>query len=423
MQKLTLLLVLAFVSSSREALAQEHRLAEMRETARAAPQDPQAALALGRTLRRAGHYAEALAELRRGLSLPAGRSGASATALRYEVARVYIDDHRFREAIGACQALGKTAEGHACLAAAHMTRRRATDAMPEVELALAAAPSLYDARVVEADAKWMEGSGDEAEQILKAAIDAEPRRVEARLKLGDVYAARGKREQALEAFQAARAADPDDPDAAFAVGDALGPSPAAVTHLEAAVAGRPSFGAAWARLAEVRLSLGRVPEAEKAALTALKIDGKQADWHVVLARVYHEQKRNAEALAEARAALKLLPNLAAAKLIEADLLAEQGEIDPALEAYQAAFGLARTDPNPLVHAARACLVAGRGTSAKAFAARVTQQFPQFGPGWVVLGDAMAKDKELATARQAYETALNRDGVDREEVRRKLAALR
>jgi len=338
------------------------------------------------------------------------------------VARTYMDEHRFRDAINACRAIGTGALGHACIANAHMIWRRATEALPEVELALKEDPTLYEARVAEAGARWLEGSMGDAERILIGIIAAEPKRLEGRLLLGDLYAAQGKREQALEAYKAARATDPDDPDAAYAVGNLVASPAEAAEALEAAVAGRPSFGAAWARLAEIRVAQGRLAEAEKASLTAIKLDPKQADWHVGLARIYQSQKRIKEGLNEARAALKIVGNSAAAKLVEADLLAEQGELDPALEAYQAAFGLDRMNPRPLVHASGACLAAGRETSAKAFAERATQQFPKFGPGWVALGDVHAKGKEPTDARKAYETALGREGTDAEEVRRKIAAL-
>jgi hypothetical protein len=41
---------------------------------------------------------------------------------------------------------------------------------------------------------------------------------------------------------------------------------------------------------------------------------------------------------------------------------------------------------------------------------------------VALGDVHAKGKEAADARRAYETALGREGIDAQEVRRKIAAL-
>jgi tetratricopeptide (TPR) repeat protein len=422
MQRLTCLLALVLVALP--ASAQENKLGALRASAKSSPEDAGASLALGRALRRAGHYAEALVELRRGLATADGKSGERATNLRYELAKVYIDDHKFKEALAACTALGGSALGHACTASAHMTRKRATDALPEAELALERDPSLYEGKLAKADALAAEGSTAQAESELVSASQRSPDRSEAFLRRGELLEAQGKREAALEAFGKARAADPDDPDAACALGRTLPPNLAAATALEAAVAGRPSFGAAWSRLGDVRLALGKTQEAEQAALTAVKLDAKQADWHAVLARVYAAEKRYDDALDEAHAALALVSNMAAAKLIEADVLAEKGEIDAALEGYQAAFGLARSDPSPLVHAARSCLARGRNTSARGFAEHATQLFPKWGPGWEVLGDVLVKDKEVAAARQAYTTALGADGpFDRKDVERKLGLLK
>jgi tetratricopeptide (TPR) repeat protein len=174
----------------------------------------------------------------------------------------------------------------------------------------------------------------------------------------------------------------------------------------------------------VRLALGQLAEAEKAASQALATDGKQADWHALMARVYAAEKRSDDALSEAKAALALVGNLAPAKLVEADVLAEKGELDLALETYQTAFGYSRTDPTALVHAASACLASGRDTSAKGFADRATQLFPKWGPGWVVLGDVLVRWKDKPGARQAYQTALSAEGpVDAALVQKKLAALK
>jgi tetratricopeptide (TPR) repeat protein len=423
MQRLTWS-ALAWVLVAASASAQENKLDGLRAAAKAAQQDAGASLALGKALRRAGHYTDALVELRRGLATPDGKGGDRATMLRYEVAKVYIDDRKFKEALAACAALGGTALGHACTASAHMTRKRATDALPEADLALERDPTLYEGKVAKADALAAEGSTAQAESELVAATERSPDRPEAFLRWGELLEAQGKRDAALKAFGKARAADADDPDAAYALGRMLPPNTEAVIALEAAVAGRPSFGAAWSRLADVRLALGKTQEAEQAALSAVKLDAKQAEWHAVLARVYAAEKRYDDALNEAHAALSLVSNMATAKLIEADVLAEKGEIDAALEGYQAAFGLARSDPSPLVHAARSCLVRGRNTSARGFAEHATQLFPKWGPGWEVLGDVLAKEKEIDASRQAYKTALGAEGpFDRKDVERKLSLLK
>ena len=77
----------------------------------------------------------------------------------------------------------------------------------------------------------------------------------------------------------------------------------------------------------------------------------------------------------------------------------------------------------LVPAARACVKAGRLTSARAYAGTVTRDFPTWGPGFAALGDALAADGDPAGARAAYDKALQGRGpVDAAAVRAKLTSL-
>lgn len=406
------------------AAAQEGKLDALREAAKASPDDASAALSLGRALRRAGRYAEAATELGRGAALASGRSGDVAMALRYERARTLLDRRKLPEAMAACRAMahvpGGAALSHACVAEAHMTRKRASEALPEAELALKTSPELYEAKVVKGRALAQTGAIDDAKAELREAIAKDDARPEAHLALAAVLEEAAGRDAALAEYEKAHAVAPDDPDAAFALGRALAPGAEAAGALAAAVAARPGFAEAWARLAEVRLAT-KQGDAEAAARKAIELDAKQVESHAVLARVYLAERKWDDAIGEAHAALGIVVNHAGAKLAEADALAGKGDIDLAIEQYQNAFGLARTDATPLVHAAVACLAAGRDTTAKGFADRATQLFPKWGPGWEALGDVLLAAKDAAGARHAYETALAGDGpVDRDAVKRKLA---
>ena len=77
-----------------------------------------------------------------------------------------------------------------------------------------------------------------------------------------------------------------------------------------------------------------------------------------------------------------------------------------------------------MHASEACHAASRDTSARAFGAKAAQEFPNWAPGWVALGDALVGQKEIKDARDAYRKALAvTDGsIDRSAVAQKLAAL-
>src|SRR5262249_23676166 len=156
----------------------------------------------------------------------------------------------------------------------------------------------------------------------------------------------------------------------------------AVQLLARATRERRGYAAAERRLAEVQLALGHLPEARASAEAALKDDATDASTHVTYGRVLLAENKPADAIRAANSALKILANSAPAKLLIADAQAKKGEIDLALEAYQAAYGLDHSDPAPLVRASEACRAAGRNTSARAFGLKATQDFPTWGPGWV-----------------------------------------
>lgn len=420
-------LCLACGSWGQAAWAQAHRVAEARAAVAADKKDAAASLALGRTLRRAGVFQAAVHELRRGILLGDARSGPTAIALRYELARVYMEQGQFREAVRACEALapisGGRAMAHACLAEAHMTRKRASDALPEVEEALKLSPNLYEAKVVEGYAKWQAGKEQEADSILRAATQAQPDRVEGWLALGRLLRTLGKGDEALQAFEKAYAADGDDAVAAHALASLLPANARAIGVLEAAIRARPTYGPAHARLAEVLSEVGRLEQAEQEARLALGAPPVDAEWHAILAEVLVKRGQFDAALAAAADALRKVPNSARAKLAQADALAAKGDIDVAIEAYQEAFSNGRNSPTALVRGARACLEQSRETTARGFAERAVQAFPKWGPAWEVAGDIAAKAGERDRARQAYQKALAGQGpVDRARIQKALRSL-
>jgi tetratricopeptide (TPR) repeat protein len=194
--------------------------------------------------------------------------------------------------------------------------------------------------------------------------------------------------------------------------------------LERAVKERPTYVAALKKLAELQLAQSKGADARKTAEAAIRIDANDAAVQVVLGRVTLAENKPDEAIKIANTALGILSNSAPAKLLIADAYAKKGEIDLAVENYQAAWGYDHGEPTALVSAAVACRLAGRTTSARAFGQKATREFPSWAPGWVALGDAYAVDKESALAKQAYETALKQKGpIDTADVQRKLTALK
>lgn len=191
-----------------------------------------------------------------------------------------------------------------------------------------------------------------------------------------------------------------------------------------AAAIRPGSGAAHALHGQLLLEQGQLDAAKTALERAVGLDGHKADWQVALGRVLLAKGDETGALKRARAALALVGNHAGGKLLEADALAKQGDIDLAIEAYEAAWGFARTDPRVLVRAARASLEGKRPTTARAFAERATSEFAKYGPAWEVYGDVARAEGNAAGARSAYRKALAapEGKVDTAGIRKKLAAL-
>ena len=410
---------LLVLSLSGAALAED-----LKDAAKKPPKDPEAAFTLGRSLRRAGLYDDALRVLR----AAAGKAkGELAVSARYEAARTLIAWNKQKDALRECQTL-KTLDAiklDTCVAEAHLLWKRASLALPAAERALEKSADDYDALVAKGRALRMLTQNEQSEAAFKAAIAKSSARHEAHVFYAELLSGMGKGADAVAALRKAVAAAPEEAEPLLALASALPPGAEAVDLLQKALAIRPKFGAAHARLGEVLLEQGKVAEAEAAFRAAIAVDAKVADWQAGLARTLVAKGSFDEALKVSATALKLVGNHALAKLAEADAIAGKGDIDLAIEAYEKAASYSRDNPLPLVHAARACLAQNRPTTARAFADRATQAFADFGPGWVLLGDIALAAKDKAVAKNAYQKALAspKGNVDKVAVKKKLAAIK
>ena len=413
--------------SPARANAQESSLAALQGAAKTSPADPNASLALGRALRRAGRPTPAITELRRGVSVSASRLDVLAL-LHWEVARTLIDRRDFAQTMTECHVLGtlpgQSAEGHACAAEAHLLWQRSTEALSETALALAKDPKCYEARLAEGRAYDFAIDAGKSETAYRAALALQADGVDAHLGLGSLLAKNGRHDEAVVELRRAVQLDPDGPDSLYALGTSLPPGAESLALMEHATRERPSFSDAWLALGTQQLDAGHAAEARKAGEAALRADSGNVGPYLLLGRVALVDNRPDDAIHAGEAALKLVANSAPAKLLIADGNAKKGEIDLALEAYQAAWGLDHGDPTPLVHAAEASHAANRETTARAFGMKAVQEFPKWGPGWAALGDALAAQGEKPAARDAYQKALAGEGpVDRAAVQQKLSAVR
>lgn len=397
---------------------------DLKEAAKKPPKEPEAAFALGRSLRQAGLYDDALRVLR---AAALRAKGELAVAARYEAARALISASKQKEALRECQPIKASSpvRWETCVAEAHLLWKRASLALPAAERALEAAADDYDALVAKGRALRMLGKNAESEAAFTAAIAKDAARHEAHQYYAELLFGMGKPTEAVAALRKAVAAAPSEPEPLLALGEALPAGAEALDVLQKALKIRPKYGAAHARLGEILLEQGKVAEAEAALRAAIAVDAKVADWQAGLAHALIAKGSHDEALKVSAVALKLVGNHARAKLAEADAIAGKGDIDLAIEAYEKAASYSRDSPEPLLHAARACLAQNRPTTARAFADRATQSFAEYGPAWVLLGDIAAAAKDKAAAKNAYQKALaaSRGAVDKAAVKKKLAALK
>jgi tetratricopeptide (TPR) repeat protein len=428
---LSLVLGVAFSMASAPAGAQESGVDAARDKAKAAPASVDASLAYGQALRRAGREAEALTELRRGLGVSGGR-GEIAGRVQWEIARTHIARREFEPAMAVCRSMSKTpaaeAASRVCAAEAHLLWRRGTEAEAELaQLSRAKGPAAsaevqYFAKLAAGRAHELASMDADAESSYRDAIRLADTRADAHVLLGVMLRRTGK--DGVPSLKRAVELDAHDPVAQLELGRALPPGSAeSVAALERSVAERPTNTDALRGLADGYVTANRLADAKKTVDTVLKLAPNDVNTHVVAGRLALAEGRADDAIKEGELAAKLMPNVQAARLLVADAWAKKGEIDLAIEAYQAAFGLDHSDPTPLVNASAACLAAGRVTSAKAFGVRATKDFGGNGAAWNALGDALAADRDVSGAKAAYETAKKARGADAAAIDRKLSRLK
>lgn len=426
---LALVLGVAFSMTAVPARAQESGVDAARDKAKAAPMNAEASLAYGRALRRAGREADALTELRRGLRVSGGKSEL-AGRLQWEIARTHIARREFEPALATCRSMAKSpasaAASHVCTAEAHLLWRRGTQAEAEIaalEKTKGGSPDVqYFAKLALGRAHELASRDSQAEAAYRDAVRLIDAHLEGHILLGRLLRRTGR--DGTPSLKRAVQLDAHDPVAQLELGRALPlGSAASIAALQASVAERSTNTDALRALAEGLVAAHRLADAKTIVETVLRIAPNDVNTRVISGRLALAEGRPDEAIKEGTAATKLMPNLQPARLLVADGWAKKGEIDLAVEAYQAAFGLDHSDPTPLVNASAACLAARRVTSAKAFARRATKDFDSSATAWTALGDALAADRDVPGAKAAYQRAKRAEGSDGPALDRKLTRLK
>ena len=205
---------------------------------------------------RAGHPVEALAELRRGIGVSAGKLDVL-VSLHWEVARVQMDRRDFVQTMTACQVLGKLPAAPRPRATPAPRTRTCSGSGPPRRSTRPPRPSrrtpdCYEAKVAEGRAEEFALDTAKSEAAYRAAIALRPDAVEPHVGLGRMLWRNGRRDDGVAELRRALALDADGPDGLFELGWRSRP-------------GAESVGRARARDARARLVHRGVARARDAA--------------------------------------------------------------------------------------------------------------------------------------------------------------
>lgn len=393
------LVALATSSVALSASAQESDLASLR----AAPAtDAAAQLRLGRALRRAGHFDDALRALR-----TASRGPTRAEAL-YEIARVRFDQGNFRDARTACNSMPAGVMRHVCMARAHLVWQRPSQAEREISLAQRIEAGNAELKLVIADSMRVSGRISEAEAAYREALAGMPNRAEPHLGLGAILETANRLDDARQAFQRAVDADPKDPVAALALGRLLRRMrqfDAALPLLQRANNDRPDWPDALVALGELHLSRNALDDAQRSLARAVQLNPNQPGAQSGLGRVHLRAGRLQEAETPLRAAIQQVSNDGESRAALAELLGRTERGEESLEEWNRAIDLLPSDPAPRMRAAEQARRMRLDTLARAYLDRILSEDAQHAPALLMRADIAFDEGDRRAARQLYQQAL------------------
>jgi tetratricopeptide (TPR) repeat protein len=415
-------MLVAGLLSAASASAQEGALPALREAAKQSPNDAGAQVALGRALIKAGRLTEAEAQMRIAVRLSKG----SIESL-YDAMRPKLASDNYSKARAGCQELVKKDKNHVlahvCMARAFLVWRRSSRAFEYIDKALAADPHSYEARLVFADAKRIQGEHEAAATGYEQALQVNPNGAEAELGLGLVYSLAHKPEQALAALRKANELDPNSPEIQFELGTRLQGADA-VALLQKAVAGRPNWPAAELELAIAQLKAGDAKSAEAGLAAFLKHDPRNPVATAREGAALVALGRYAEAEPILRKALELVPNDYETSFALAQLYEQTKRYEEAFTQYRNAADLKRESPAPLIAAAKLGMALNRPLLCGALLDKALERTPHSAEALAIYGDVLKARGDLKAAREHYLAALKGEGpLDRPAVQKRLAELK
>lgn len=400
--------------ASLQARAQESELAALR----AAPAtDAAAQLRLGRALRRAGRFDEALRALR-----TATRGPTRAEAL-VEIAKVRFDQGNAREARTACNAVPAGISRHLCLARAHLVLQRAALAEREIVAAQRLEPGNAELRLVIADTMRTSGRATEAEAAYREAAAALAGRAEPHIGLGIVLETANRLDDARQSYQRAVDADPKDPAAALALGKLLRRMrqfDAALPLLQRASNDRPNWPEALVALGDVHLARNALNEAQQAFAQAVALNPNQPGAQSGLGRTNLRANRLPEAEPALRAAIQQVANDGEARAALAELLGRTERGEAALQEWDRVIDLMPSDRTPCMRAAELAHSLRLNALSRAYLDRILSEDAQHAGALLLRADIALEDGDRRAARQLYQQAIaGRGQIDRARAQQRI----
>jgi protein O-GlcNAc transferase len=327
-----------------QELHQAGALDELKEASKLAPNDPVAALELGKTLAAAGQDDAAVTVLQRATDLdPASTSAA------YQLGLVLERLDRVQQAIPLLQravdANPKNAEALTNLGMALCVGQRAKDAVPFLQRAVALQPNNVVAHQDLAVADIQLSQIDDAIVQLRAALNLAPDTSQLHYNLGYALKTKDDPTGAIPELETAERLNPEAPEAPYLLGVLYMQAARyadAERELDASLKLRPANSEGWATLGSVENNLNKLPEAVSALQEAIRQSPAKADPHLTLAAVLVKQNQPAEATEERKKAADLMRQHMNSQRAEvsthsADSLLASGKVDEAIADYREAI--------------------------------------------------------------------------------------
>jgi len=243
------------------------------------------------------------------------------------------------------------AEAHVNLGNVLRDQKQLDAAMEHYEQALALRPDLAEAHNDLACLLQGRGKLAEAVEHLQEALRLKPNYVEAHGNLGLAYADQGKFSEAEASCRRALELDPTSAKAQVDLGNVLqrqGKPAEAKACFEAALRLQPSLASAHSSIGKVLWDEGQTERAQQCFEEAVRLDPRMVSGHYNLGLLLStNQRKLAQAEECFRRAMELEPDNAMVHEALALVLADEGDCDEALKAFDRAQQLAPSDARKL----------------------------------------------------------------------------